>query len=178
LRHIYRSRVDLEKQIIRSFRTSRRGLGQQFPGAKRLTAARLLAWIGDNRDRFPTANRLQATAGTVPVTRRSGKSKSVEFRTTCSHKLRKAADDLARQSVESCQWAQEYYDIQKAEVIVQHAPTVRWATSGLRFSGRYGDPGRCMMKKSSSPTSGTMNGRLHYSEQDKVAARLATGLFA
>ncbi len=37
----------------------------------------------------------------------------VEFRTACSHKLRKAADDLARQSVKSCRWAQEYYDSQR-----------------------------------------------------------------
>lgn len=115
LRHLYRNRVDLEKRIIQSFQGHPDAIWwQQFPGAKRLTAARLLAWIGDDRDRFPTANTLQATAGTVPVTRRSGKSVSVEFRTACSHKLRKSADDLARQSVKSCRWAQEYYDAQKS----------------------------------------------------------------
>jgi len=115
LRQIYRSRVDLEKQIVQAFQGHPDAVWwQQFPGAKRLTAARLLAWIGDDRNRFPTANSLQATAGTVPVTRRSGKSHLVEFRTACSHKLRKAADDLARQSVKSCQWAQEYYDSQRS----------------------------------------------------------------
>jgi transposase len=115
LRQIYRNRVDLEKRIVHSFQGHPDAVWwQQFPGAKRLTAARLLAWIGDDRGRFPTANSLQATAGTVPVTRRSGKSKSVEFRTACSHKLRKAADNLARQSVKSCPWAQAYYDSQKS----------------------------------------------------------------
>jgi hypothetical protein len=115
LRHIYRSRRDLERQIVQSF------VGHPdaswwltIPGAQGLTAARLLAWIGDDRSRFPSANILQATAGTVPVTRRSGKSKSVEFRIACSHKIRKAVDDLARQSVKKSRWARTYFDTQIA----------------------------------------------------------------
>jgi len=80
-----------------------------FPGTKGpLTPARLLAWIGDDRNRFPTAASLQAVAGTVPITRRSGKSKSVEFRHNCSHPLRSAADDLARQSLRHSGWAKAY----------------------------------------------------------------------
>lgn len=80
-----------------------------FPGTKGpLTPARLLAWIGDDRSRFPTAASLQAVAGTVPITRRSGKSKSVEFRHNCSHPLRNVADDLARQSLRHSGWARAY----------------------------------------------------------------------
>jgi transposase len=121
---------------------------QTIPGAQSLTGARLLAWIGDDRGRFPTANTLQATAGTVPVTRRSGKSKSVEFRKGCSHKLRKAADDLARQSVKKSNWAQEYYDAQIAawtrlsaslprfsQPVVEHYLEVV-ANSGSRMTSR------------------------------------------
>jgi transposase len=85
----------------------------KFPGTNGpLTPARLLAWIGDDRSRFPTAESLQAVAGTVPVTRRSGKSKSVEFRTGCSHPLRSAVDDLARQSVKHSGWAKAYFQSQ------------------------------------------------------------------
>ncbi|MEP6984279.1 MAG: IS110 family transposase [Chloroflexota bacterium] len=113
LRHIYRSRRDLEKQIVHAFQGHPdAAMWLTIPGAQRLTAARLLAWIGDDRARFSTANVLQATAGTVPVTRRSGKSKSVEFRTACSHKIRKAVDDLSRQSVKKSNWARAYYDAQ------------------------------------------------------------------
>ena len=113
LRHIYHSRNDLRKRILQAFPAHPdAGWWQTIPGAQSLTGARLLAWIGDDRERFPTANTLQATSGTVPVTRRSGKSKSVEFRKGCSHKLRKAVDDLARQSVKKSKWAQEYYDAQ------------------------------------------------------------------
>ncbi len=113
LRHIYHSRRTLEKQILDAFQGHPdAAMWLTIPGAQRLTAARLLAWIGDDRARFPTVNVLQATAGTVHVTRRSGKSKSVEFRTACSHKIRKAVDDLSRQSVKKSNWARAYYDTQ------------------------------------------------------------------
>lgn len=113
LRHVYHARTGLRKRILKAFPSHPdASWWQTIPGARNLTSARLLAWIGDDRERFPTANALQATAGTAPVTRRSGKSKSIEFRKACSHKLRKAADDLARQSVKKSKWAQEYYDTQ------------------------------------------------------------------
>jgi transposase len=115
LRHIYHSRTDLKKRILQAFPGHPDAAWwQTIPGAQSLTGARLLAWIGDDRNRFPTANSLQATAGTAPVTRRSGKSKSVEFRKACSHKLRRAADDLARQSVKTTTWAKDFYDAQIA----------------------------------------------------------------
>ncbi|MEO1644788.1 MAG: transposase, partial [Chloroflexota bacterium] len=84
-----------------------------IPGTKGpLTPARMLAWVGDNRSRFPSAKVLQAIAGTVPVTRRSGKTKVVEFRTACSHPLRSAVDDLARQSTRHSGWARAYFQQQ------------------------------------------------------------------
>lgn len=113
LRHIYRSRYALKRRILQLVPAHPDAeWWMTIPGAQSLARARLLAWIGDDRSRFPTPNSLQATAGTAPVTRRSGKSRSVEFRTACSHKMRKALDDLARQSVKKSAWAREYYDSQ------------------------------------------------------------------
>jgi transposase len=115
LRSIYRSRYTLEKEIVDLAQTHPDAVWwQQFPGSQKLTMARLLAWVGDDRDRFPDVKVFQAVAGTVPVTRRSGKSKSVEFRTACSHKLRKAVDDFARQSKKKGGWARSYYNSQRA----------------------------------------------------------------
>ena len=115
LRSIYRSRYALEKEIIDLAQTHPDAVWwERFPGSQKLTMARLLAWVGDDRDRFPSAQVLQAVAGTVPVTRRSGKSKSVEFRTACCHKLRKAVDDFARQSKKQGGWARAYYHSQRA----------------------------------------------------------------
>jgi transposase len=93
---------------------------QTFPGAGPLTSARLLATIGDQRDRFPSAPSLQALAGTVPVTRRSGKKSVVEFRMACSKPLRKAVTDLARNSVRKGGWSRSYFHDQLAR---GHSPT-------------------------------------------------------
>lgn len=115
LRHLCHSRDQLEKRILQVFATHPEAAWwKRMPGAGPLTAARLLAWIGDNRERFPTPEVLQAIAGTVPVTRRSGKQISVEFRTACCHPLRSALDDLARLSVKQSGWAGAYYREQRA----------------------------------------------------------------
>jgi transposase len=90
------------------------GWWQLIPGAGELTAPRLLAEIGDNRAAFPDATTLQARAGTVPVTRRSGKSQVVHFRVACDKALRKALMDLARNSLPVCGWAKSYYADQLA----------------------------------------------------------------
>jgi transposase len=87
---------------------------QAFPGAGPLTAPRLLAHIGDNPAAFPSYQALQATAGTVPVTRQSGQRRLVEFRWACSHPLRKAVMDLARNSVRESGWARSYFYAQRA----------------------------------------------------------------
>lgn len=82
---------------------------KSLPGAGLLTSPRLLALIGDNRSVFPTAAVLQARAGTVPVTRRSGKSHGVRFRWACNKALRKAMTDFARNSISHSGWAKSYY---------------------------------------------------------------------
>jgi transposase len=86
-----------------------------LPGAGELTTPRLLALIGDNRSVFPSAEVLQARAGTVPVTRRSGKAKAVRFRWACDKALRKAMMDFARNSLSKSGWAQSYYMDQRQQ---------------------------------------------------------------
>jgi transposase len=116
LRTLHQERARLVKEMRAVFQTHPDAAWwRTFPGAGGpLTAARLLAWIGDNRDRFPTPEALQAVAGTVPVTRSSNKKRAVEFRHACSHPLRRAIDDLARQSLKSCGWAAGYFHDQLA----------------------------------------------------------------
>lgn len=110
LRELHHTRSRLERELPAVFLTHPEAAWwKSFPGARgQLTPARLLAWIGDDRDRFPNPETLQATAGTAPVTRRSGKSLNVEFRTACSHQMRSAMDDFARQSVRYSPWARQY----------------------------------------------------------------------
>ena len=51
-----------------------------FPGMGEVTAATMLAGMGEDRARFPTAEVLLAETGTAPVTRSSGRSRTVRFR--------------------------------------------------------------------------------------------------
>ena len=51
-----------------------------FPGLAEVTGARVLAEIGDDRDRFADGRALKAYAGSAPVTRASGKVTSVTHR--------------------------------------------------------------------------------------------------
>ena len=74
-----------------------------------ITTARLNGEVGSNRSRYPTPGYLQTDAGTAPVTRRSGKTVVVYFRWQCNKHLRDAFQSLARESVNSCPWAREYF---------------------------------------------------------------------
>jgi transposase len=51
-----------------------------FPGLAEVTGARILAEIGDDRDRFADDRALKAYAGSAPVTRASGKVTSITHR--------------------------------------------------------------------------------------------------
>jgi hypothetical protein len=58
-----------------------------FPGLADLTGARVLAEIGDDRDRFACARALKAYAGSAPITRASGKSIAVHHRKVKNQRL-------------------------------------------------------------------------------------------
>jgi transposase len=58
-----------------------------FPGLGEISGARLLAEIGDDRDRFTDARALKAYAGAAPVTRASGRSTSITRRLIKNNRL-------------------------------------------------------------------------------------------
>ncbi len=58
-----------------------------FPGLGTLTGARVLAEIGDDRSRFADAKGLKAYADAAPVTRASGKTRSVTYRRVKNNRL-------------------------------------------------------------------------------------------
>jgi transposase len=80
-----------------------------LPHAGALLAPALLAKLGDDRTRYPTAAVLQAVAGTCPVTNRSGKHIRIYFRTACDHEFRHIAQQWARLTLGSSPWAATYY---------------------------------------------------------------------
>jgi transposase len=74
-----------------------------------ITAARLVAEIGDDRSRYPTQDALAADAGMAPVARESGKRKVAVFRWACDKRLRDAVSTLANSTRHTHPWAQKVY---------------------------------------------------------------------
>jgi transposase len=81
-----------------------------------VTAATLLAEIGDCRERYPTAEQLAADAGMSPVAVESGRRKVACFRRGCDHRLRAATSTLADATRHWHPWAQDRY----ATAIARH----------------------------------------------------------
>lgn len=74
-----------------------------------VTAARLVAEIGDDRSRYPSAEALAADAGMAPVARESGKRKVASFRWACDKRLRSAVACLADSTRHHHPWARAVY---------------------------------------------------------------------
>jgi transposase len=86
-----------------------------LPGAGAKLAPRLLAAIGNRRDRYDSARALQELSGTVPVTRQSGtRRKHVAFRRACRKDFRNTLHLFAFQSTLQSPWARAYYERRRA----------------------------------------------------------------
>lgn len=81
-----------------------------LPGTGEFLKPALLAKMGDNRARFPTAQVLQATAGSSPYTDSSGKRTKIYFRNACDHQFRYHLQLWAKQSVRTVPWALTYFE--------------------------------------------------------------------
>src|SRR6516164_551645 len=79
-----------------------------------ITAAELLAEIGDCRGRYPTRDTLAADAGQAAVAIESGKRKAACFRWACNKRLRQAFVTLADTSRHHNPWAQDLYAAARA----------------------------------------------------------------
>ncbi len=79
-----------------------------------ITAATMLAEMGEDRSRFPTADVLLAETGTAPVTRSSGRSRTVRFRYAVNKRMRHAIDWQAFVSVRENDWAHAAYQQARA----------------------------------------------------------------
>ncbi|MGH2967520.1 MAG: IS110 family transposase [Solirubrobacteraceae bacterium] len=74
-----------------------------------ITAAGLLAEIGDNRARYPHRDALAADAGMAPVAIESGKRRTAVFRWACDKRLRNHLATLADSTRHWHPWARDVY---------------------------------------------------------------------
>jgi transposase len=105
---------DLEQAAIESFNQHPdAGIITSFPGLGPLTGARVLAEIGDDRSRFQDARGLKAYAGAAPITRASGKSRSVTHRKVKNNRLAAAGYTWAFSALTASPGARAHYDRRK-----------------------------------------------------------------
>ena len=102
---------DLEHAVTESFNLHPdAGIITSFPGIGPLTGARVLAEIGDDRSRFQDAKGLKAYAGAAPITRASGKTKSVTYRRVKNNRLNAVGYLWAFSALTASPGARAHYD--------------------------------------------------------------------
>jgi transposase len=80
-----------------------------LPRSGQINAAQMLAEWGDCRQAYAGPDSVAALAGASPVTRQSGKHRSVSFRWACNKRFRKAMTTFADNSRHASPWAAQIY---------------------------------------------------------------------
>ena len=84
-----------------------------LPGAGKVLAPRLLGAFGSNREKFELSRDVATLSGIAPVTRHSGKKRTVHRRWACPKFLRQSFHEFADQSRMKSVWARAYYQKQR-----------------------------------------------------------------
>lgn len=106
---------DLKQAAVESFdQHPDAGLITSFPGLGALTGARVLGEIGDDRSRFADAKGLKAYAGAAPVTKASGKTRTVQHRRVKNQRLATAGYNWAFSALSASPGARAHYDRRRA----------------------------------------------------------------
>jgi len=104
-----------------------------LPGAGKALAPRLLAAFGSQRDRFASAEEVATLSGIAPVTKQSGKSRSVHRRFACPKFLRQTFHEFADHARKWCPWSRAYYRLQRNRGMQHHAALRKLAYRWIRI---------------------------------------------
>ncbi len=108
-------------------------LFQSLPGAGDAMAPRLLSALGSDRERFNSAEEVQAYCGIAPVTRSSGRSHTVKRRFACNKYLRQTFHEFAAHARRWSPWSKAFYNYQRAKGKGHHAALRALAYKWLRI---------------------------------------------
>jgi len=123
-----------DTSIAKAFRTHPdHAIFESLPGAGEVFAPRLLAAIGGDRERFPSALSLQQYLGIAPVITRSGNSHWVHWRWACPKFLRQSIVEWAGLSTRYSVWADAFYHCQRAKGKSHHVAVRALAFKWLRI---------------------------------------------
>jgi transposase len=110
--------AELEGQVKTHFRAHPdAGIYLSMPGIADITGARVLAEFGDDPTRYASAKARKNYAGTSPITRASGKSRSVQARFVRNNRLADALQSQAFSALNASPGARRYYDKQRAREV-------------------------------------------------------------
>jgi transposase len=85
-----------------------------LPRSGQISAAQMLAEWGDCRQACAGPDSIAALAGCTPVTKQSGKHRTVSFRWACNKRFRQAITSYADNSRHASPWAAQLYDNARA----------------------------------------------------------------
>jgi transposase len=122
---------------------------RSLPGVGDVLGPALLACLGRDPDRFASLTSARAFFGTAPVTKRSGKFRTVQFRHSCWKFARRTLQLFASASRLKCTWAQACYQRQRDAGRGHHAAlrglAHKWVKVllAMRRTGAMYDPNWC-----------------------------------
>lgn len=106
---------------------------RSLPGAGDVMVPRMIAGMGSDRDRYDNAAEVSSHTGIAPITRSSGKSRSVKKRNACNKFLRQTFHEFASHSRHWSDWAGAYYRMQKSKGMKHHAAVRALAYKWIRI---------------------------------------------
>jgi transposase len=137
LRVLVKSIAQINKQIDELFEQHPdQKIFSSFPCAKKVLAPRLLAAFGSDRTRYRAAQEMLCFSGIAPVTKSSGKSKTVSKRLACPKFLRQSFHEYAGQSIKKAGWARVYYQRLRQRGMKHHAAVRSLAYKWIRIMYR------------------------------------------
>lgn len=90
--------------------------------------ARIIAALGDDKQRYQSATELTTAVGIAPITTQSGKSRYVSSRWATSKFLRQTFHEFAGVTIKRCPWSKVFYESQIAD-----GKTARMAKRALAY---------------------------------------------
>ncbi|QOH58089.1 IS110 family RNA-guided transposase [Rhodococcus rhodochrous] len=122
LEHLNVQIDELEQEVKHSFRRHPAAdIVRSCPGLGDVLGARVLAEFGDDPHRYRNAKARKNYAGTSPITRASGKRKTVSARYARNKHLADACHQWAFCSMNTSPGARAYYDALRAREVGHHA---------------------------------------------------------
>ena len=103
---------------------------KELPGVGDKSCARIIASLGDDRNRYRTVEAFQAAAGIAPITIQSGNSLKVAARWATTTYIKQTFHEYAGLSINQCPWAKAYYELQlsrgKTKQMAKRALAYKW----------------------------------------------------